>query len=137
MSPDIRTPHQTSLPTNKENSWMVGTAATTIIPSMIDSTIPPPLNQRFYLSKVSWLLDTKKDARKIYLHALSCVPGTKGYRTMTSGWQGAPYFGTYGRELVSKQAIWLEKGWEGYRRTTSLLITSWQLTISIETRSPR
>ena len=33
----------------------------------------------------------------------------KDYRTMTSGWQGAPYFRSYGRELVSKLAISLKK----------------------------
>ena len=40
------------------------------------------------------------------------------YRTMTSGWQGAPYFRRYGLELVSKPAISLKKSWGGYRRTT-------------------
>ena len=33
----------------------------------------------------------------------------KSDRTMTSGWQGAPYFRSYGRELVSKSAISLIK----------------------------
>ena len=33
---------------------------------------------------------------------------------MTSGWQGASlYFKSYGRELVSKPAISLKKGWGG------------------------
>ena len=32
---------------------------------------------------------------------------------MTSGWQGAPYVSRYGRELVSKPAIWLKESWEG------------------------
>ena len=35
-----------------------------------------------------------------------------------SGWQGALYFRRYGRELVSKPAILLQKRWRGYRRTT-------------------
>ena len=35
---------------------------------------------------------------------------------MTSGWPGAPYFGSYGRELVSKPEISLGKSWGGYRR---------------------
>ena len=35
----------------------------------------------------------------------------KDYRTMTSGWQGAPYFRIYGRGLVSKPAISLKKSW--------------------------
>ena len=47
----------------------------------------------------------------LHLHA-------KEYRTMTSGWQGAPYFKRYGWELVSKPAISLQKSWGGYRRTT-------------------
>ena len=34
------------------------------------------------------------------------------------GWQGAPYFRRYGRELVSKQAISLRIRWGGYRRMT-------------------
>ena len=34
---------------------------------------------------------------------------------MTSGWQGAPDFRRYGRELVSKPAISLrKKSWAGY-----------------------
>ena len=37
----------------------------------------------------------------------------KGYRTMTSGWQGAPYFRRCGRELVSKPAISFKKSWGG------------------------
>ena len=37
---------------------------------------------------------------------------------MTSGWQGAPYFRRYGRELVSKPVIWSKKNWGRYRRTT-------------------
>ena len=37
-----------------------------------------------------------------------------------SGGQGAPDLRRYGRELVSKPAISLEKCWEGYRRTTLL-----------------
>ena len=32
---------------------------------------------------------------------------------MTSGWQGAPYFRSYGRELASKPAISLKKSWGG------------------------
>ena len=33
----------------------------------------------------------------------------KGYRTMTSGWQGAQYLRRYGPELVLKPAISLKK----------------------------
>ena len=40
------------------------------------------------------------------------------YRTMTSGWQGAPYFRMYGRELDSKPAISFKKRWGGYRSKT-------------------
>ena len=35
----------------------------------------------------------------------------KGYRTMASGWQGAPHFRRYARGLVSKPAISLKKSW--------------------------
>ena len=37
-------------------------------------------------------------------------------RSMTSGWPWAPYFRSYGRELVSKPEISLGKSWGGYRR---------------------
>ena len=37
---------------------------------------------------------------------------------MTSGWQGAPYFGRHSPELVSEPAISFEKKWGDYRRTT-------------------
>ena len=46
----------------------------------------------------------------------------KDYRTMTSGWRGAPYLRRYGQMLVSKPTISSKKIGEGYRRTT--LITS-------------
>ena len=45
---------------------------------------------------------------------------SKDYRTMTSGWQGAPYFRRHGRELVSKPASSLKKRCGSYRRTTPL-----------------
>ena len=51
----------------------------------------------------------------------------KAYRTMRSGWQGAPYFRRNGRELVSKPAISLKKGWEGYRRTIQCCFESFPL----------
>ena len=36
---------------------------------------------------------------------------------MASGWQGAPFFRRYGRELVSKNRLLRQKnGWRGYRR---------------------
>ena len=35
---------------------------------------------------------------------------------MASGWQGAPYFGTYGQELVSKPAISFKKSCGGVER---------------------
>ena len=53
----------------------------------------------------------------------SCsVLSAKRHRTMTSGWQGAPYFRRYVRELVSKPAISLKKNWRGYRRTSSAVL---------------
>ena len=59
-----------------------------------------PQNQRFSFTNALWLLDTRTDDMKnknsyIFLFAKDC-------RTMTSGWQGAPYFRRYGRELVFK-----------------------------------
>ena len=80
-----------------------------------DSTIAPPQTGDI-LTNVSWLVDTRKDAmKKPSSHNFMFA---KVYRTMTSGWQGPPYFGRYGRELVSKPAISLKKSWVGYRRTT-------------------
>ena len=47
----------------------------------------------------------------------------KHYRTMSSGWQGAPYFTRYGRELVSKPRTSFKSSWGGYHpRTTSILL---------------
>ena len=40
---------------------------------------------------------------------------------MTSRWQGPPYFSRYGRELVSKLAISINKRWGGCRETTRML----------------
>ena len=49
----------------------------------------------------------------------SCIFSVaKDYRTMTSRWQGAPYFRRYGRELVSKPAISSKRSWGGYRGKT-------------------
>ena len=49
----------------------------------------------------------------------------KGYRLMTSGWQGAPCFRRYGRGLVSKPTISLKKKLGGfYRRTTQGCVLS-------------
>ena len=53
-------------------------------------SLPPQTSDFVSLTNVSWLLDTRKDAMKkvstcIFLFA-------KGYRTMTSGRPGAPYF---------------------------------------------
>ena len=63
-----------------------------------DSTIA---NQRFSLAHVLCLLDTRKDAMtKMSSHIFVLA---KDYRTMTSGWQGAPYFRKYDQELVSKR----------------------------------
>ena len=39
-------------------------------------------------------------------------------RPITSGWQRAPYFRRYGRGLVSKPAISVNKSWGGYLRMT-------------------
>ena len=51
----------------------------------------------------------------MFLFANDCRP-------ITSGWQRAPYFRRYGREVVSKPAISLKKRWGGgeggFRRMT-------------------
>ena len=74
-------------------------------------TPPPPLqNQRYFLSNVLWLLDTRKDStKKSSSHTLSFA---KDYRTR---WelQGAQYFRRYGRELVLTPALSLTKSWRG------------------------
>ena len=65
---------------------------------------PPPLkpvgfsNERFMA-----LLETSKDATKILSPMFSLF--AKDDQTMTSGWQGAPYFSQYRREMASKPAI--------------------------------
>ena len=70
----------------------------------------------------SWLLDTRKDAikeRSPYI-----VLRAKVHRTMTSGFQGTPYFKRCDRELVSKPAISLKRSWGGHRRMTLSLPTN-------------
>ena len=57
------------------------------------------------------MLDTKKGVVKklsshIFLFAEDC-------RATTSGWQGAPCFRRYGREMVSKSAISANNTWRG------------------------
>ena len=84
--------------------------------SETDSAIAPPQKnkkkkQRSVFTNASWLLDARKDAVKVissYVFLLA-----KDDRTMTLGWQGAPYFRKYGRELVSKPAISVKKSWGG------------------------
>ena len=67
----------------------------------------PRPKQAISLTNVSWLLDTRKDAMK-KVSPFICL-FAKDNQTMTSGWQGAPYFRSYGRMLVSKPAISLKK----------------------------
>ena len=81
-----------------------------------DFTIEPPKNRRFSRTKVSCLLDTRKDSMKKALS--NTFMFAKVYRAMSSGRQGARYFRRYGREPVSKRAISLKKSWGGYRRTS-------------------
>ena len=57
-----------------------------------------------------------EDAVKTYIY-VSSLSFQKGYRTMASGWPGAPCFRRYDEELVSKPAISLKNRWGGYRRT--------------------
>ena len=76
-----------------------------------DSTIGA-LPASLFLTNVSWLLDRHEDgcykSKYIFVVYFLVCKG-KGYRTMTSGWHGASYFGRYGRELVSKPEISLKK----------------------------
>ena len=59
-----------------------------------------PLNQRLFLTSVSQLRDKRKGVTKtISSHTFRIA---KDYRTMTSGWSGAPYFWRHGREPVFK-----------------------------------
>ena len=46
----------------------------------------------------------------------------RGYRTMTSGWQGAQYFRRYGQELVSKPAISFKKNWGAIVESVSCIL---------------
>ena len=88
--------------------------------SWMGSTIaPPPPNQRFSLTHVSWLFDTRKDAmeKKSFMSCSAC----KRLSNDDIGWQGAPSFRRYGWELVSKPAILLKKNRGAYRRTTPSL----------------
>ena len=83
-----------TLPTSHRSKWTIILGQLT----KTDSTIAPPPNQRFSLTNVLLLLETRKVAMKrtsshIFLFA-------KGYRPMMWGWQGALYFGRYGRRLV-------------------------------------
>ena len=48
-----------------------------------DPTIAPPQNQRFSLTNVSWLLDTRKGANKKL--SPNVLLFAKDYRTMASG----------------------------------------------------
>ena len=50
------------------------------------------------------------------LNSFSCLQKT--IERFPPRWQGSPYFGRYGRELVSKPAISFKKYWKGCRRTT-------------------
>ena len=86
-----------------------------------DSAIgPPPQNQRFSLSNVSWLLDKDKIENKVSTYfPFLCA---NGYRSMASGCRGTPCFGRYDRELVLKPAISLKKSWGGYPRTTRVTL---------------
>ena len=71
-------------------------------PPRTDSTIAPPQNQRFRSANVSWLIDTRKGSveKKKPPYVFFLTKDYYYYRTMTSGWQGAPHFRRYGRELV-------------------------------------
>ena len=76
---------------------------------------PPPQTSGFFNERFMAARHQEGCEEKIS----SCIfLFAKDYQTMTSGWQGAPYFSRYGRELVSKPAISSKKCYGGYRRTT-------------------
>ena len=87
-----------------------------------DSAIPPPRNQRYSLTNVSWLLDTRKDTIEAKVSIRFLV--SKAYRSTTSGCRGTSYLRRYDREvLVLKPAILLKKSWGGgYRRTSHAIV---------------
>ena len=52
------------------------------------------------------------------IHTLRVFLCANVYWTMTSGYQGTPFFRRYDQKLVLKPAISLNKSWGGYRRVT-------------------
>ena len=86
-----------------------------------DSTIALPKKRRFFLTNVSWLLDTRKGAMKKSSSNIFMIAKVyRIYRTMTPGRQWARYFRRCGRELASKPAISLQNSWGGYRSKISI-----------------
>ena len=86
----------------------------TTTPTPTDSTIAsPPLKQAILRDEIFMtVLDTRKDVPMDKMS--SCMFWhAKGYRTMTSGWQGASYSRRHVRELVPKQANSLNNTWGG------------------------
>ena len=82
-----------------------------------DSTIAPPPNQLFSSTNVSWLLDTRKELKTKHPY-IFCAKGLSIDDVGVT--KGTPYFRRYGRELVLKPAISLNKidglAGGGYRR---------------------
>ena len=80
----------------------------------------PPQNQRFFLTNVSRLVDTRKDAT-IKLSPYYAFLFAEGYREMTSGRQGAAYLRRYAGGWCIKTVDFVkEKLGRGYRRRTTL-----------------
>ena len=86
----------------------------TVVDRFYDS-LPPP-NQRYCLTNVLWLLDTRKDTllEKKYPYVFWSA---KVYRSMTSGLVSRDTHrisvDTTGRALVLKSTIALKKSWGG------------------------
>ena len=91
------------------------------MPLRIDSTMPPPPNQRFSLTNVSTAARHKEgNYWETSFHIFSCVQRSDDRRRRRGGWRGTPYFWRYGLELVLKPAISFKKSWGGYHRRTTL-----------------
>ena len=92
-----------------------------VLVQVTDSTIAPPaktidfFNELFAAGQYEETCYMKIVFLYIFLFA-------KDYRNMTSGWQGAPCFGRYGRGLVSKPAISSSISLGGHRRATQVLV---------------
>ena len=74
--------------------------------------MPPPPKPAIFLHEC--LMAARLEEGCYEEHFFMCFLVCKGLsNNEVGGWQGAPYFRRYGRELVSKQAISLKIRWGG------------------------